>query len=75
VATVVAVYWIMADFRDELMQRPGAAHDPALLEAVAYESNVMRLILALIVLVAALNIVSGFLMLRRSQPGRAGQGS
>jgi ABC-type lipoprotein release transport system permease subunit len=72
VATVVIICWIMAGFRDELLQRPGAADDPTLLEAIARESNTMLLVLASIVLVAALNIVAGFLMLRRSQSERAG---
>jgi ABC-type lipoprotein release transport system permease subunit len=72
VATVIFVYRVMSGFRDELLRRPGAADDPALLEAIAHESNVMLLILALIVLVAAFNIAAGFLILRRSQPMRTG---
>jgi hypothetical protein len=72
VATIIFVYRIMSGFRDELLQRPGAADDPALLEAIAHESNVMLLILALIVLAAAFNIAAGFLIFRRSQPMRAG---
>jgi ABC-type lipoprotein release transport system permease subunit len=74
VATVIIVYRIMAGFRDELLQRPGAADDQMLLEAIARESNTMVLVLTAVVLVATLNIAAGFLMLRRSQPGRAGQG-
>ena len=72
VATVIIVYRIMAGFRDELLQRPGAADDPMLLEAIAHEANTMLLVLAAIVLVAALNIAAGFLVLGRAQPGRAG---
>ena len=75
VVTVIIVYRIMAGFRDELLQRPGAADDPMLLEAIARESNTMLLILALIVLVATLNIAAGFLMLRRSQSAQTGQGA
>ncbi len=72
VATVVVMYRVMSGFHDELMQRPGAARDPALLEAIARGSNAMLLILALIVLVVALNIAAGFLMLRRSGSQRTG---
>ena len=75
VATVIVVYRVMSGFRDELLQRPGAADDPMLLEAIARESNTMLLVLVLIVLVAALNIAAGFLTLMRSQPSRASQGS
>jgi ABC-type lipoprotein release transport system permease subunit len=75
VATLIVVYQVMAGFRDDLMQRPGAAHDPALLEAIACESNVTLLMMAAIVLVAALYIVSGFLMIRRSQSGSPRQGA
>jgi hypothetical protein len=46
VATVIIVYRIMAGFRDELLQRPGAADDPMLREAIAGESNTMLLVLA-----------------------------
>ena len=75
VATVVIVYRIMAGFHDDLLQRPGAAHDLMLLEAIAHESNVMLLMLAAIVPVAALNIAAGFLTIWRSQPERAGRDS
>jgi ABC-type lipoprotein release transport system permease subunit len=75
VATVIVVYRVMSEFHDDLLQRPGAAHDPVLLEAIAHEYNTMLLVLAAIMLVAALNIAAGLVMLRRSPPGRAGQGS
>jgi ABC-type lipoprotein release transport system permease subunit len=72
VATIIIVYRVMSGFRDELLQRPGAADDPRLLEAIAHDANTTLLMLALIALVAALNIVSGFLMFRRSQSERTG---
>ena len=61
----------MTDFRAELMQRPGAAHDPALLDAIAYESRTMLLILAAIVVVAALNIAAGFVVLTKPSSEQA----
>jgi ABC-type lipoprotein release transport system permease subunit len=71
VTIVVAVYRIMSNFHDELLRRPGAAHDPVLLDAIASESNTTILILATIILVAALNIAAGFAMLMRSAPERS----
>jgi|SRR5687768_6020129 ABC-type lipoprotein release transport system permease subunit len=72
VATVIVAYRVMGEFHNDLLRRPDTAHDSELLEMIAHSSNIMLLILALIVLVAALNIAAGFLTIWRSRPRRAG---
>ena len=65
VATVIIVYRTMSAFHAEMVQRAEATRDQMLLDLIAHNSRIMMLILAVIVLVAALNIASGFIALRR----------
>jgi hypothetical protein len=47
-------------------------YDQCTMSSAGSTPKILQLVLALVVLVAALNIGAGFLVLRRSGPGRAG---